>query len=102
MSAELETLRVSVSSARGAVTVEVNGSGVPTAIRLGQGAAGWTPARTSAEIMSAFHAAHVALARRVGEIVASSPGAGSASGEAVLAGLRRRLGVTDAEVEGRG
>lgn len=74
LSAEVEALRVSASGARGAVTVEVDGSGGVTGLRLTSGIERFTPAQLATEILAVLHRAQVVLAQRTDEVVAGSVG----------------------------
>jgi DNA-binding protein YbaB len=95
MSLEMETLRVSASGARGAVTVEVDGSGGVTRLQLTSEINRFTPTQLAGEILSVLHRAQSLLEERADEIVVGSLGADSSTRTAIRGGLRRRLGAME-------
>lgn len=93
MSLEMETLRVSASGARGAVTVEVDGSGGVAGLRLTSEISRFSPAQLAEEILSVLHSAQSLLEERADEIAVGSLGEDSPTRTALRGGLRRRLGT---------
>jgi DNA-binding protein YbaB len=74
MSLAVETLRVSASGVRGAVTVEVDGSGGVLGLRLTSEIDRFTPAQLAEEIVSVLNRARTLLTEYAEEIVSGALG----------------------------
>jgi hypothetical protein len=104
VSMEIGALRVSASGARGAVTVEVDGSGGLSRLRLTQEIGRFTPSQLAEEIMAVLRRAQVLLEERADEIAVGTFQERPETRAALRNGLRRRLGADDQDSpdQGRG
>ncbi|AEV82034.1 hypothetical protein ACWT_1018 [Actinoplanes sp. SE50] len=89
------TLRASAAGAGGAVRVTVASSGNVTGLELDERSLGLGAPGLAAEILLTIHRAQAALAGRVAEAVASTVGAETETGRAVLDGFASRFPAPD-------
>lgn len=92
MQAELEKLSISATNTDKSVTVTVDASGIMTELELTNAAKTLSAADLAAEIIAMQRKAQNMLGKGASQVVKDTVGLETATGEAVMAGYRKRFG----------